>query len=424
MNYKKYDYDGYRIYTIQTDKFKNCYLEVNFRGDARKINATTRNMLIHLLTYTTSLYPTKRLMKIRTEELYDLSFGSEVSRSGYNLFTSFGIDFLNPKYVNEKNYLKECISFLFETLTHPHLEGKGFARRSFDILKERLFVSLNQYKERPSSFAMVESKKALFGDSISGVRIMGDEKELETLTPEAVYQDYLDMMENSCCDILIIGDLDMDNVASLIEECFYKPSIVLDHIPFVVENKIQPYHEMEVESEYHQTQLLLYYQLESLSDFERNYVGPIFQRILGSAGMADKMTKALRVDNSLCYTCSAGFYISDLYGILYVGLTYQNVELALEKIRECMKEMAEGAISLEFLETQKEKFLADIRLREDNMYGLLDNYYFHELNGRALFSDYFASIPKVSLEDIKVLGQKLHESFLYILKEKSQNEEN
>ena len=191
-------------------------------------------MLVNLMTYTTSRFSTKRALKIRSEELYDLSFGGEVSRKGYNLLTSFGIDFLNPKYVNEKNYLKDSIFFLFDNLKNPHIEDNAFCKRSFDIIKERLSVSLNQYKERPSSYAFVESKKALFGESISGVRIMGDERELEVLTPSDVAKDYYNMIENSCCDILVIGDLDMDKIISIIQEYFYKPSNVSDNNPFVV----------------------------------------------------------------------------------------------------------------------------------------------------------------------------------------------
>ena len=423
MNYKKYDYDGYKIYTIQTDKFKNCFIEINFREDARKINATTRNMLVNLMTYTTSRFSTKRALKIRSEELYDLSFGGEVSRKGYNLLTSFGIDFLNPKYVNEKNYLKDSIFFLFDNLKNPHIEDNAFCKRSFDIIKERLSVSLNQYKERPSSYAFVESKKALFGDSISGVRIMGDERELEVLTPSDVAKDYYNMIDNSCCDILVIGDLDMDKVVSIIQEYFYKPSIVSDNNPFVVENKIQPYHEIVVDSVYHQNQLLLYYQLENLSYFERYFVAPIFQRILGNAGMADKLTKSLRVDNSLCYTCGSSFYFGDLCAVFYVGLSYDNVPLALQKMKDCMKEMVDGKITEEFLESQKEKLLSDIRLNEDNMYALLANYYFHDLSGQALYTECFEEIPKVTIKDIILFAQKMHESFLYILKEKK-NEEN
>lgn len=45
MNYKTYKYDTYNIYTIQTDKFKNCYIELNFREDIRDVNLSQRSLL-------------------------------------------------------------------------------------------------------------------------------------------------------------------------------------------------------------------------------------------------------------------------------------------------------------------------------------------------------------------------------------------
>jgi len=115
---------------------------------------------------------------------------------------------------------------------------------------------------------------------------------------------------------------------------------------------------------------------------------------------------------------------SDLYGILYTGLSYENVDTALKYMRKAMKEMVEGDIESDFLETQKNKFLSDLRLREDSIYGLIDNYYFHEIAGRALFHEYLEEIPKITVEDIQIFSSKLHESLLYILKEEQTDETN
>lgn len=424
MKEKTYDYDGYKIYTIQTDKFKNCYIEVNFREDARLVNVTKRNLLCKLMSYTSLKYPTKREMRIATEELYNLAFGSGVNRSGYNLFTGFSIDFLNPKFAKEKKYLEDSIAFLFEIIENPHISKDSFSERSFAIIKERMRVQLNQYKEKPLSYAVVHSKQELFGDSISGVRLSGNIEELEPITKEEMVDEYKSMMQNSHCDILIIGDMDMDFVVSIIKKYFHKPSIVSDEIPFQVENKIQNYREVVVDSPYHQTQVLLLYQMESMTNYERNFVAPIFQMILGDAGMTDKLKKYLREDHSLCYQCGCMASGSDLYGILYAMITYENAELTLKYMRKAVEEMVDGDIEPDFFESVKNKFLSDLRLREDSIYGLIDNYYFHEIAGRALFSEYVVEIPKITIEDICKFSSKLHESLLYILKEESKNETN
>ena len=138
MKYKKYNLDSYDIYTIQTDKFKNCYLEIRFREDIRHVNLTRRHLLARAMQYTSLKYPTKREMTIALEELYNLSFSSDVFRVGYNHFTSFAIDFLHPKFVTDEKYLHQVLHFFFEVLCHPNIKDGSFDNRSVTILKEEI----------------------------------------------------------------------------------------------------------------------------------------------------------------------------------------------------------------------------------------------------------------------------------------------
>jgi len=63
-------------------------------------------MLWEMIEKSSLKYPTKREMRIHSEELYNLVFEGSVNRSGYNLFTNFSIDILDPKFVKEKDYLE------------------------------------------------------------------------------------------------------------------------------------------------------------------------------------------------------------------------------------------------------------------------------------------------------------------------------
>ena len=417
MKYKKYNLDSYDIYTIQTDKFKNCYIEVRFREDVRNINLSRRNLLAAAMQYTSLKYPTKREMIIALEELYNLSFTNDVFRVGYNYIVSFALDFLHPKFVKEKSYLNDVIGFLFEVLLHPHIKNGSFDNRSVAILKERIHASLDQYKERPFSFARTDSLQRIFKDSVSGKRALGTHEELEQVTSEDLVLEYQKMFQDAHCEILIIGDLEMDALVKKIQNLFYKPSIALENIPGTVVNPIHSYNEEKVASTYSQTQLLCYYQFKELTTYEKNFVGPIFSRILGAANMTDKLTKYLRTDNSLCYYC--GFYLNynNSFGMVYVGLSKKEVKKAKTMIVKAMKEMLKGNIEKEYFEQQKEKFLADLKIREDDIYGLIDTYYFHEVFGNALNEEYYEEIPKVTIQDLQTLAKKLEFTYCYILEE-------
>lgn len=419
MNYKKINLEGYQIYAIQTDKFKTCYMEVKFRDDVRRVDMTKRNFLLHLLAYTSKSYPTKREMKIAAEELYNIDFGAHTSRAGYNLYTNFSIDFLDPKYVTEESYLEDIIKFLFDIIQNPNEKNKVFDERSFEIVKENVLAGMDKYKEKPLTFAFTDSKQKVFQGSITGKRLVGTKEEIVSITKENIMEEYDKMMRDAHCEILIIGDINLEKMIELIKKYFYRPSIVEEEIPFTIENERKKYQEFEVKSLYAQTQLLVYYDLKNVTLKESQFVVPIFQSILSSAGMMDKLTKYLRVEHSLCYYCGSSFSSSDNYCVIYTGLNYKNVSDALKYIRASMKEMEEGDFEEEFLEMQKEKILSDLALREDNMVGLIDNYYFHEVNGRAMYREFKEEIPKITKEDLKVLAGKMKERCCYVLKEGS-----
>ena len=417
MKYQTFDYDGYKIFTIQTDKFKNCFIEVNFREDVRNLSMAKRNFLNELMQYTSAKYPTKREMKIAQEELYNITYQTAVARVGYNFFSSFSLDLLDPKYIKEENYLEECIKFLSEMILKPDMKDKIWNERSFEIIKERILVSIDNYKEKPTSFAGVDSKNRLFKDSIQSKMIVGSKEEVLEIKKEDLYQEYVDMFANSHCEILVIGNLDMTEVVSLIRKYFKKTSIVLDKIPFEISMKIFPKKDEIVESKYKQTQLLKYYSFDKLTEYEKYYIAPIFRRILSSADMTDKLTTYLREENALCYFCGAVFQVKESYAFLYTGLNYQNVSKALEKMDLAIDEMLKGKIALDYFEKQKEKCLADLKLHEDNMYELIDNYYFHEISGRPTFEDYRNVVSSIKIKDLQAFAKKMHPVYLYILKE-------
>ena len=426
MKKKKYDYDSFQLYTIELDKFKNCFIEVTFRGDVRESSSCIRNFLSNYMILTTEKYSTRREMMIEREELYQIELHSNVFREGYNLFTTFYFDFLHPKYVKDKNYLNHVLDFIMEILLKPNFKNHTIEDSEFSYMKEHAHTQINQYKESPYSYAMVDSLEELFPNSISGKRILGTNEELEAMTKEDVINDYHFMFENSYCEIGIIGDLDMDEIAKYFKNHFYKPSIVTKEIPFEVDNPLQKPRKLEKESPYSQTQLIQFYQLDPFTTFEEEYVSIIFEMVLGNAELSDKLAKYLRGEESLCYYSQFYVRYAGKYAATYVGLNKENVSISLQKIKTAMKEMFHLEKERDFIEEQKTRLMSYLELKYDSSYDILENYYFHEIKGTPLYEEYKENIAKVTVKDLENLAHKFHESLLYILKEKEgeQNEEN
>ena len=64
MEYKNYNFHAFNLYTVKTDRFKNCHLEIVFRNKAKKEEIMFRKFLIELLTFNTKKYNSQKELKI------------------------------------------------------------------------------------------------------------------------------------------------------------------------------------------------------------------------------------------------------------------------------------------------------------------------------------------------------------------------
>lgn len=417
MKYKKYDFESFQIFTVKTDKFKNGYLEINFRDDIRNVNACRRNFLNQAMLYNSKKYPTKRDMIIASEELYNIGFGGGTSRYGYNIISTFNIDFLDPKYITEKDYLENSLTFFFNMIMHPNVSDNIWQEEAYEVVKERLHIQIESPKEKPASFARIQILEKLFPNSYSGKRLVGTHEELESITRENLYEEYLNMLRSSICEIVIVGNLDMDEVVKMIKKIFHKSAIVKKEIPTTIQNPMTSYKEETVQKNYNQTILNMIYQLEELTPFEQNFVVPIFDRIFGYGALSDKLGRYLRAKNSLCYGYMTDFVLKDAYLAITTGLTKENVELAIACIKKAYQEMRDGIFTEEELETAKKKHLSDSVLQQDNIYTIADKYYYHEVFHRASFDEIEREIPKVTKKDLCALAKKMHLTYTFIMEE-------
>ncbi len=417
-------FDSFRLITIKNENFKSCHMEINFVNDALKVNMPLRTFLINIMGYTTKKYPTRRDVLIALEELYNSDFTVSVNKYGKCLHSSFGFDFISPKYINDKNYLENCVKFLCDSILNPNINNNQFDEISVSIKKESFHRRIDSYKERALDYALKESRDFLFANSFSSKTVLGTHEDIDAITNEDLLNDYKKLWEDSQVDILVIGNLDMDLIAKYFKEYFQKETIVEDTYDYFVDNPISPYQELEVPSKYVQTQLLMYLQYDNITKFEEQVVYKVYCQILGNANQSDKLATYLRIENPLVYARGCTINLSNHYLLIYTSLNYKNVPQAIKGINRALKEMENGEIDEEYFELQKEKIISNITMSEDNPGYILDNYYFHILLGDLLIEEEKEELKKVTIDDVKKFAKKLKKSLVYILKEADKDERN
>lgn len=416
MKYQKFEMDTYTIYTIQTNKFKNCHMEITFYDNAKKEELGLRNFLVDMLCHSSKKYPRRKELVIQLEELYQSYLYGVSSKVGNMVVSSFIFDFLNPEFINDETFLQKAIKLPFEIIEHPNIEKNAFDERTFKIIKKRILADIQAIKENPTNYAFRRALLNMDKDSITASSVLGTKEEIEKITPESLYAYYDKFYKNSLCNIYIIGNLDMEKVAKEIEKNFHNNCLKNHRIEPFVENKIRK-KELVIKEEgnFTQSNLILGFNLEKLTREELFTTLYFFDEVLCAGGLKSKIYNSLREENGLCYSVSSINSKYDNMYYVYVGLDSKNVPLAIKLIKKCVKDMATGKISEEEMNMARRQLETSLDVVRDNQNSLINNYTFHTIVGTPLFEKLEDSYKNITVKNLKGLGKKLKLNFIYEL---------
>ncbi len=419
MKYNKIPLPTYNIHVIETKKFKTITVKVNFKRVLKKEEIAYRNVLINVLCESTSDYPTKRLMEMATEDLYDLSYQGSNYISGKYSVVGFDIVFLNEKYT-EPGMFNKSIDFLASMLFHPNLDSskttKRFNKRAFDLAYNLLESNLKSLKESPNMYSRMRMLEYMEPNSETSFRSCGYIEDLEKIDSRKLYKYYEGMLKKDIVDIFVIGDVKTDKVAKIIEEKFRLNTLKKQsdsHFIMPKSRRIIPKTTKE-KSNYSQSQLVMGYKMMNLTDFELRYVLNVYSYILGG-GPDSKLFKNVREKNSLCYTISSTGQPLNSIMIVSAGIDDKNFNKAVSLVKKEVKQMIKGNFTDDDIIKAKVTYLNSLKELEDNPQSILSMYVgmeylnSHDMNMR------INNINKVSKSDVVALANKIHLDTIYLL---------
>ena len=416
MEYKIHDCKSYRIHTIKTDKFKNCSMEIMFRNKLEKSEITQNNMLVDMLVQSSNKYPKRRDVSIELENLYSASFRGFTTRLGSSVMLSFCLDFLNPKYC-EKGYLDDVLSLPFEMLLNPNIKNNEFDNRSFNIIKNRIKSDIESIKENATKYAFRRSLINMDENSPSSYYMVGYMDDLEAITPSNLVDAYNNLLNNYTCDIFVIGNLDMDEVVTTIKNKFNNRTIKTDKIELYVDNSLRKKNiDVEETGKYEQDSFIMIYNLDDLSERERNFVIHIYNIILGSGGLTSKLYRYLREENSLCYNVSSMIQKYDGLLMIYSGIDGKDKDLCIDLVNKAMKEMSSGDFSDLELENAIKTVISSLKMGEDTQGGIVNNYLFNYLDNLPLYEERVKEFKTVTKEEVINVAKRIKLNTIYLLK--------
>lgn len=416
MKYKTYNCNSFNIYTIKTDRFKTSHLEVIFKNVLKKEEIGTYSFLADMLSEGCKRYPRKKDLITRFEELYKIVIYASTMRVGNVIDLHVSLDFINPEYIEDEGYIEDVIKTLFEVILNPNVCNDEFDLKTFNIVKERLRREINSLKENPVKQSIKEAIKTMDSNSPTSYEILGTIEELENITPAKLYNAYKSLRKNFKVDVFLIGNLDMDNVASLIKKYFKNRYIVSDNFEVMVDNKeTKKVKEKAMKSDNIQTNLVMLFNLKNLSELEKNITLNCFNYLYGSGGLTSKLYKSIREENSLCYAINSMYLKYDKLLMVQISLDNCNVKKAISLVKKELKSMQNGNFSEEEVRDAINNMVISLDMSLDNNIAILNNYVFNIYDKLPSIEERKEYFKKLTKEDIVNVSKKVKLNTIFTL---------
>lgn len=425
MEYRKFEYPSFNLYTVKTNRFKTCQMEIIFKDEAKKDDVMLKTFLSDLMSDCSLKYHTRKDVARYLEELYQASFYGLTNKTGNLMLTSFVLNFLNPKYAQEKDYLEKVLELPFEMILHPAIQAGDFDIRNFNIVKNRLHDEILSVGENINRVSLKKALGELDKNSPSSYGVLGTVEELEEVTPKKLAEAYQDLIHSNC-DIFVIGDLDMDQVANLIFQYFKNPVVKTRELSnLYVDNKVQKkVKKVREKSHFLESNLVQIYNLENLTEKERVTTFHFYNYLLGGGGLNTKLYQLLRERNSLCYGVKSMYLKYDNLLVIQTSVSKKDVSRAEKLIKQAFREMKAGDFSDAELENAKESFIFSLNLSLDNQGGILNNYVFHVLDNLPFIEERIKMIDTVTKEEIVAIANKIKMNISFVLEGEENNGDN
>lgn len=415
MEYKKYKCNSYNVHTIKIDKFKTVRMEIVFSSEASKEKMPIFTFLCDILSDCSKKYPRRKDIAIKLEELYKTTFYGTTNKIGKLFTVTFVTEFISPTFINEDNYLKDVLSFPFEIINNPLVNNHEFDITNFNIVKRRTKEAIEGIKENSDRQAIVNGLTTMDENSPSSYKVLGTINDLEKITPDNLYDAYLELFNHFNCDIFIIGDINTDKAVDIIKDNFKNRVIKLNNYDLEVNNKLRKKPLIKHgKSTFVQSTLVMIYNINNLSKELKNNAFHVFNYILGSGGISSKLYQKLRCNNSLCYGVRSLYLKYDNLLLIEVSLDKANVLTAEKLIKECIKEMINNEYNDSDLEDAKKNLVFSLKLGLDNNISILNNYVFNVFDNLPLLKERIDLIDKVSRNDLLECAKSLSLNTIYI----------
>ncbi|GAB3066959.1 EF-P 5-aminopentanol modification-associated protein YfmF [Virgibacillus ainsalahensis] len=408
--------DGVNLHFIETGKYKTINIVAKLKAPLTRDTITKRALLPYILKQGTSSYPGRTELQRKLDDLYGAVLSIDGGKKGENHIISIRLELANQKYIAEESgIIEEGIKLLSELLFHPNASNNAFEKNTFNREKDTLKQKMSAIQDDKMSYANMRLIDEMCQGEAYQLHVHGYEEDLDSLTPESLYDYYKSVLEEDQLDIYVLGDFNEAEVSNNIAATIKGNKASKNTRQSESVQKQNKPNEIIEKQQIQQAKLHIGYRTNTTFRNDDYFALQVFNGIFGGFP-SSKLFINVREKNSLAYYAASR--VESHKGLLFVfsGIAPKDFEKARDIIIQQMTAMKDGDFTETEINETKELIVNQLLETLDHPQGIIELLYQQVIADRKMTPDQLISgIKQVSKADVVAVADKIEEDTIYLL---------
>ena len=409
--------EGVDLRILKEDKFKTNTLSIFFHIPLKRETVTKAALLSSVLKRGCAKYPKTMDIAKHLTDLYSSTLIAGVRPKGDGEVIYFSMSYIADEYIGE-NLTDKIAEFMTDFVFSPLVKNGGFLPEYVDSEKINLKNTIQGLINDKKDYADVKCREAMFGKDGYGMFEAGYVEDLECITPQNLYEFYLDVVKNAKADIFMGGTVTEQTEAQVCK-------IVMPKIPprkngyIKTKTAVSTREEIQYITEeinVKQSKLSMGFccNVDAASD---EYYALMLGNCIFGGSPVSKLFLNVREKLSLAYYAACRTDRLKSVMIVSSGIETENYQVTLNEIMAQFKKMQQGNITDAELDAAKKYFSSGLPALKDSLKTIEDYYLSQAILGtKQSVDELIEKLMKVTIPEIQAVMQKVKPDTVFFLK--------
>ena len=206
---------------IKNENFQTILINVIYPYQENEKDLAKQTLLPAMLTYMDEKHPTEETFQKALKEAYILSYSTRQITIGTTAAFSFDLEIPDKKTLKE-DLLEEQIKLLYNAIYHPKIKNLGFDDFELKREKENLKLKIKSNEKSRKTYLNYKIAKLVDNEGIFSRSLIDNKSQIDEVTPQNLYDYWKEKIKNNIPIIFIMGNIDKQEITSLIKKYFTK----------------------------------------------------------------------------------------------------------------------------------------------------------------------------------------------------------